>query len=225
MENDEILTNEQTPETEPETNEYVPAETKLNPEADALPSDIGEEPGNLDICPNCLEPNTENLAVCKYCGRPLHQGADPEAYEMPESEATLAKNRAEAMPEENKPKKKQEGGFRRVMPWLGLYIIYYAITGIIETSHKEDVSNYYLAYGAWAIYIVAGVLMAWPLIMKGYRKLRNLPDPEETEEAEEQATEKTAENAEPAEEPAAEESGGGNQGISSEGSESEAEDD
>ena len=75
-------------------------------DTEALPLDVKEDTGNLDVCPNCLEPNTDNLAVCKYCGMPLHQGADAEAYEMTESEEELARNRAEAVPEEKKPAKK-----------------------------------------------------------------------------------------------------------------------
>lgn len=154
-----------------------------------------EEPSNLDICPNCLEPNTDNLAVCKYCGMPLRPGADPDALEKQETEEELAANRAAATPPEpEKPKKKQESGFRRVMPWLGLYIIYYAITGFIDTSRKlktspEEISSPTLAYASWGIYIVAGLLMAWPLIKKGYRKLRHLPDPDE--EAEKETAENT----------------------------------
>ena len=194
MENDEILNNEQAPE------------------AEAVPSDPGEGTGNMDICPNCLEPNTEDLAVCKYCGMPLHQGADAEAYEMTESEEELARNRAEAAPEEKKPAKKQESGFRRVMPWLGLYLIYYAITGCIDinrqikqAAEEGQTVNAPLAYGAQVIWFAAGVMMAWPLIKKGYRKLRHLPDPEETEEA---AETEAAENAELSEEPAGDEETG-----------------
>ena len=166
-----------------------------NTESEPTTEITAAEPNNLDICPNCLEPNTENLAVCKYCGMPLRPGADPESFEKQETEEELAANRAAATPpESSKPKKKQEGGFRRVMPWLGLYIIYYAVTGIIDTSRRikaapEEISNPTLAYASWVIYIAAGLLMAWPLIMKGWRKLRHLPDPEE--EAQEEAAENT----------------------------------
>ncbi len=206
MESNELQNNDQPLENIPDGNEIIPAETSENPEE--LPSDIGEEGSNLDICPNCLEPNTDNLAVCKYCGMPLHQGADTEAFEMKESEEELAKNRAEAVPQEKKPAKKQESGFRRVMPWLGLYLIYYAITGCFDIKRQIQMAaeegqpvNAPLAYGAQVIWFAAGLMMAWPLIKKGYRKLRGLPPEEEVEE------EQAADSAETAEQTEADESG------------------
>ena len=164
-----------------------------------LHSHIGEGTGNLDICPNCLEPNTDDLAVCKYCGMPLHQGADPDEFLIRENEAQMEAARREAAPEPKKPEKKQENGFRRVMPWLGLYLIYYAITGCIDMKRQIDQAqaegqavNVPLAYFSQAIWFAAGLLMAWPLIKKGYRKLRHLPE-------EDEVTENTPEeNAEPA---------------------------
>ncbi len=210
MENNELQNNDQTIENDAEENKIV--KTDEAPDSNTLPSDLGsdvseENTGNLDICPNCLEPNTDNLAVCKYCGMPLHQGADPEAFERKETEEELAKNRAEAVPPENKPKKKQESGFRRVMPWLGLYLIYYAITGFFDVKRQIQQAleegqpvNETLAYLSQVIWLAAGLMMAWPLIKKGYRKLRHLPDEdEETEETtSETAEEPTAdESAEP----------------------------
>ena len=204
MESNELQNNDQPLENIPDGNEIIPAETSENPEE--LPSDIGEEGSNLDICPNCLEPNTDNLAVCKYCGMPLHQGADSEAFEMKESEEELAKNRAEAVPQEKKPAKKQESGFRRVMPWLGLYLIYYAITGCFDIKRQIQMAaeegqtvNAPLAYGAQVIWFAAGVMMAWPLINKGYRKLRGLPPEEEAEEQQAADSAETAEQTEAAE--------------------------
>ena len=193
MENDENLKNEAEMPLNPEESEKLQPEITADKELEALPSDVSEGNGNLDICPNCLEPNTDDLAVCKYCGMPLHQGADPDEYLMKAEAENLEANRAEAVPEEpKKPAKKEENGFRRVMPWLGLYIIYYAITGIIETSHQEDLENPKLAYASWIIYIIAGVMLAWPLFKKGYRKLRHLPDPDEIEEEEETSEENTS---------------------------------
>ena len=190
MENDENLKNEAEMPLNPEESEKPQPEITADKELEALPSDVSEGNGNLDICPNCLEPNTDDLAVCKYCGMPLHQGADPDEYLMKAEAENLEANRAEAVPEEpKKPAKKEENGFRRVMPWLGLYIIYYAITGIIETSHQEDLENPKLAYASWIIYIIAGVMLAWPLFKKGYRKLRHLPDPDEIEEEEDKTSE------------------------------------
>ncbi len=203
MENNELQNNDQTIVNDAEENKIV--KTDEAPDSNTLPSDLGsdvseENTGNLDICPNCLEPNTDNLAVCKYCGMPLHQGADPEAFERKETEEELAKNRAEAVPPENKPKKKQESGFRRVMPWLGLYLIYYAITGFFDVKRQIQQAleegqpvNETLAYLSQVIWLAAGLMMAWPLIKKGYRKLRHLPD--EDEETEEETTAETVDNA------------------------------
>ena len=81
MENNEVLNNE------PDMENAVPEAEPVTPEA--LPSEDGEDYGNLDICPNCLEPNTENLAVCKYCGMPLHQGADPDAFAAQEDRKSV----------------------------------------------------------------------------------------------------------------------------------------
>ena len=207
MENEEIKVEEQNPDAESSNVEEMTTKAEISPEKETLPSDINEETGNLDICPNCLEPNTENLAVCKYCGMPLHQGADADEYVRQESEAELEANRAQAAPETQKPAKKQENGFRRVMPWLGLYLIYYAITGCFDVSRQIKAAeaegqtvNAPLAYGAQVIWFAAGIMMAWPLIKKGYRKLRHLPDEdEETEETTSDTTEEPTadESAEP----------------------------
>ena len=163
---------------------------------------------NLEICPNCLEPNDDDLAVCRYCGQPLNPDAEPaDLSAMPEDEKTLEANRAAAVPEK-KPAKKQESGFRRVMPWLGLYLIYYAITGCFDMRRQIKAAveagqevNTLLAYLSQGIWFVAGLLMAWPLIKKGYRKLRHLP--EEDEEPAEAAP--AAETEVPAEDDADEE--------------------
>lgn len=157
------------------------------PEAD-LPEtrdpELPEGRNNLEICPNCLEPNDDDLAVCKFCGQPLIPGAEViDSSAMPESEQELAANRAAAAEQANKPKKKQESGFRRVMPWLGLYLIYYAITGVIETAHTEELKDVKLAYLSWVIWFAAGILMSLPLWKKWYRKLRHLPEEDEAEQS------------------------------------------
>ncbi len=152
---------------------------------------------NLEICPNCLEPNDDDLAVCRYCGMPLHPGAEAEPSAMPEDEKTLAQNRAEAVPEKKEEKKPQESGFRRVMPWLGLYLIYYAITGCFDIKRQIQQAleegqqvNEKLAYLSQGIWLIAGVMMAWPLIKKGWNKIH--PSPEKPEEADAAAEEMSA---------------------------------
>ncbi len=164
------------------------AESRIPEPAGPETSD-GPLPGgryNLDICPNCLEPNDDDLAVCRYCGQPLNPNAEPaDLSAMPEDEKTLEANRAAAVPEK-RPEKKQESGFRRVMPWLGLYLIYYAVTGCIDINRQIKMAreagqevNSALAYLSQGIWFLAGLLMAWPLIKKGYRKLRHLPEEDE----------------------------------------------
>lgn len=184
------------------SNPEVPeAEHPENPEAQ-----LPEGRYNLEICPNCLEANDEDLAVCKYCGQPLTPGSEViDSTAMPESEKELAANRA-AAEQANKPKKKQESGFRRVMPWLGLYLIYYAFTGVIETAHTEELKDVKLAYLSWVIWFAAGILMSLPLWKKWYRKLRHLPEEDETEEAAPETAENTeAEAGEAADETEADE--------------------
>ena len=73
-----------------------------------------------------------------------------------------------------------------MMPWLGLYLIYYAITGCFDMRRQIKAAveagqevNTLLAYLSQGIWLVAGLLMAWPLIKKGYRKLRHLPEEDE----------------------------------------------
>ena len=205
MENDEILNNEADIENAVPAAEPVTRDTDSTQETEKLPSEDGDNYGNLDICPNCLEPNTEKLAVCKYCGMPLHQGADPDAFAAKETEEELAANRAAAVPEPPKKQKKQESGFRRVMPWLGLYLIYYAITGCFDINRQIKAAeaegqtvNTALAYGSQVIWLAAGLMMAWPLIKKGYRKLRHLPDEDEAEEQVETENAEVSEEAETA---------------------------
>lgn len=170
------------PEIQEEAEIQAPRLTAEEPPAEPLPG--GRY--NLEICPNCLEPNDDDLAVCRYCGQPLNPDAEPiDISAMPEDEKTLEANRAAAIPEK-KPAKKQESGFRRVMPWLGLYLIYYAITGCFDMQRQIKAAqeagqevNVALAYFSQLIWFAAGLLMAWPLVKKGYRKLRHLPEEDE----------------------------------------------
>lgn len=206
MENNENLTEVTNHENDIPAAQSTISKAETISNNDALPSDTGEDLGNMDICPNCLEPNTDNLAVCKYCGMPLHKGADPDEFVRQESEEELAANRAQAVPEQKKSQKPQESGFRRVMPWLGLYLIYYGITGFFDVSRQIKAAeaegqpvNTTLAYASQCIWLAAGVMMAWPLIKKGYRKLRHLPEEDESAEETTETTENNeASDTEPA---------------------------
>ena len=162
------------------------AEVMIEAMEDAAPADETMPVGrfNLEICPNCLEPNDEDLAVCPFCGQPLTPGAEIDPAVMAEDEKTLKANREAAVSEEKEEKKPQENGFRRIMPWLGLYLIYYAVTGVFETAHNEELKDVKLAYLSWVIWAAAGILMGWPLIKKGWNKIHPAPEkPEETSDA------------------------------------------
>ena len=193
------------PEEEPLSEETVEIQEPAEAE---VPAEAAEPVKNLDICPNCLEPNPDNLAVCPFCGQPLHPDVEVSAEEMPENPETLEANRQEALEAQQEDKKQvRENGFRRVMPYLGCYLIIDAIFNLIELSRQEELEQPLLAYSSYLIFMAAGVLMAWPLIKKGINRLRpgtfKIDEPEEDaepagEDAEENAVPESAE--EPAEE-------------------------
>ncbi len=197
METNNELIPEQEPNKETDFEQALDTEPVKEPEAGSSIETVPEGRANLEICPNCLEPNDDDLAVCCYCGMPLHPGPETDPSAMPEDEQTLAKNRAEAVPEKKEEKKPQESGFRRVMPWLGLYLIYYAVTSCFDIKRqiKQAVEegqqvNEALAYLSQAIWLVDGLLMAWPLIKKGWNKIHPSPEkPEEPESVSEAAAE------------------------------------
>ena len=189
------------------------SEQKDEPEAQAekLPADTGTSPvENMSICPNCLEPNPDNLAVCPYCGQPLHPDADVPDSEMPEDAATLEANRQAALKAQQKDQKNsRQNGFRRIMPYLGLYLIFDAVWRIIETSrmgipenteNPGNPVNPMLVYGSHVLFIIAGILMAWPLIKQWINKIR----PGTFKVDEEEADKKPSEAETPAEESGAE---------------------
>ncbi len=171
-----------------------------------------EEKNNLNICPNCLEPNPDDLAVCKYCGMPLHPGAEPvelngENADGLTSEEEMAENRAAAVPSASNEKKEEprKNGFNSIMPFLGLYVLYSAyqtwqqVRAQIANPETEEAVNPTLGYVTVAIYAVAGLLMLRPWIEKAIEMIRG-PKAEEPAEA---AAAETAETAETDEEPEA----------------------
>ena len=170
-------------ELKPVLIEEPEVQPKTEAAADEEPEMLPNGRYNLEICPNCLEPNEDDLAVCRYCGQPLNPNAEViDISAQPEDEKTLEANRAAAVPEK-KTAQKQESGFRRVMPRMGLYLIYFGVTGIFDMRRQikaaeeaGEAVNTSLAYLSQGIWILAGILMAWPLIKKGYRKLRHLPE-------------------------------------------------
>lgn len=169
-----------------------------------------EEKNNLTICPNCLEPNPDDLAVCKYCGMPLHPGAEPveldgENADGLTSEEELAENRAAAVPSSSSDGKEEnrKNGFNSLMPFLGLYVLYSAyqtwkqLRAQIANPEAGESVNPTLGYVTVAIYVVAGLLMLRPWIEKGISMIRG-PKPEEPAEAPE-ASEASSEETAPEE--------------------------
>jgi len=129
---------------------------------------------NLEICPNCLEPNEKDLANCAYCGMPLRKQAETageiissESTEKPDSDESAKPNSPKAPAEEKKPKR----GMAYVMRGMGIYLIFYAVTEIPRSLQKGDPQERMLAIVSDIIYMVAGGMMAWPLF-KDYLKKR-----------------------------------------------------
>jgi len=132
---------------------------------------------NLEICPNCLEPNEKDLANCAYCGMPLKKQTETagevlssESIEKPDSDnsdESAKPNPPKAPAEEKKPNR----GMAYAMRGMGIYLIFYAVTEIPRSLKVEDPKNRMLAIVSDIIYMVAGVMMAWPLF-KDYQKKR-----------------------------------------------------
>lgn len=124
---------------------------------------------NLEICPNCLEPNTKDLANCAYCGMPLRPqtSEDGQIIENPENQAS-----GEETPEhetennESAPPKPAEkrSNWTKVMRGMGLYLIVYAIMELPRSFQVEDPNDRTLSIISNVIYMVAGGMLAWPMI-------------------------------------------------------------
>lgn len=158
-----------------------------------------EEKNNLNICPNCLEPNSDDLAVCKYCGMPLHPGAEPveingENSDGLTSEEEMAENRAAAVPSDEKKEENRKSGFNSIMPFLGLYVLYSAyqtwqqVRAQVADPETAESVNPTLGYVSVAIYAVAGLLMLRPWIEKAIEMIRG-PKAEEGDKAAEASDE------------------------------------
>ena len=138
---------------------------------------------NQEICPNCLEPNNDDLANCAFCGMPLH--GNPGVVELPSDHAdgnseispnpsTSTKHDAEPTdPSKGKNKKDEKinRGFTYAMRGMGLYLVVYSITELPRSLKLESPQDRKLAVFGDIIYLVAGCLMAWPLL-KDYLEKR-----------------------------------------------------
>ena len=125
---------------------------------------------NLEICPNCLEPNAKDLANCAYCGMPLRPQTSEtgEIIESPENRAS-----GEETPEHETEQKKsappqqaekKKSNWTRVMRGMGLYLIVYAIMELPRSFQLENPNDRTLSIISNVIYIVAGGMLAWPML-------------------------------------------------------------
>ena len=208
------------PAPEEETNVAECAECAAEEETAAECSECAEEgKSNLTICPNCLEPNPDDLAVCKFCGQPLHPGAEPveldgenaDGLTSPEEQA---ENRADAVPAEEKKEEPKKNNFDSIMPFLGLYVLYMAyetysqLKAQLADPETAATVNAKLGYLTVGIYVVAGLLLMRSWFYKLIEMIRG-PKAKDESAAEEKASEENAEEvteeAEPVEEAPAEE--------------------
>jgi len=150
---------------------------------------------NQEICPNCLELNNGDLANCAFCGMPLH--ADPESLEIqPENTDvnTIAgssanfntdKDNIEIIdkPSADKPKnekdEKTNRGFTYAMRGMGIYLVVYSVSELPRSFKIEDPQNRKLAILGDIIYLIAGCLMAWPLLKDYLQKRKEKQQKEE----------------------------------------------
>jgi hypothetical protein len=133
---------------------------------------------NQEICPNCLEPNNDDLANCAFCGMPLH--GNPGVVELPsdhedgntnseissDPSASIQGSVEPADSPKGKSKKddKINRGFTYAMRGMGLYLVVYSITELPRSLKLENPQDRKLAAFGDIIYLVAGCLMAWPLL-------------------------------------------------------------
>ncbi len=121
----------------------------------------------VEICPNCMEPNTAGQTNCAYCGMSLHAGENAEnsAQELSADTSAAgtpgeADNTAPAKPQP----KKQNKGFTYAMRGMGIYLIVYAISEIPRSLKLEKPQDRTLSLVSNVIYLIAGAMIAWPML-------------------------------------------------------------
>lgn len=179
---------------------------------------------NYEICPNCLEPNRSDLANCEFCGMPLHPDAAAQVKAAVSETSTENTNAVVPAPASGEaadettqaepskttevptaepaaaPKKKENKGWTYAMRGFGLYIIFYAISEGVTHFKLEDPKERRLGLLADFIYLIAGCLMAWPML-KDYLNDRKKKKAEKEKAASEQIIEGFESAAAPADVP------------------------
>lgn len=125
---------------------------------------------NLEICPNCLEPNAKDLANCAYCGMPLRPqtSENGQIIESPEAKTSGEETpEHEAEKNESAPPQKPEkktNTWTKVMRGMGLYLIVYSIMEMPRSFQLENPNDRTLSIISNVIYLVAGGMLAWPML-------------------------------------------------------------
>ncbi|GEM_PF-929008 len=140
-----------------------------------------ENHDNLEVCPNCLEPNTQDLANCAFCGMPLRAqiGEDGELTDQPETQQLELSDAAhtEAPRAQQSPKEeKKKGMWATAKRGIGLYLIIYAVMEFPRALKIESSRDRTLAIISNLIYIAAGLLMSWPMIKEYLDKRKGKTD-------------------------------------------------
>lgn len=138
----------------------------------------------VEICPNCMEPNAAGQTNCVYCGMSMHAGENAEnATQELSVDTSVAGTSAEADSSASaKPQpKKQNKGFTYAMRGMGIYLIVYAISEIPRSLKLEKQQDRTLSLVSNVIYLIAGAMIAWPML-KEYLDKRKKAQSGEIEE-------------------------------------------
>lgn len=121
----------------------------------------------VEICPNCMEPNAAGQTNCVYCGMSMHVGENAEnpAQELStDTSATETPAEAENTAPAKPQPKKQNKGFTYAMRGMGIYLIVYAISEIPRSLKLEKPQERTLSLVSNVIYLIAGAMIAWPML-------------------------------------------------------------
>lgn len=125
-----------------------------------------------------MEPNQAGLANCVYCGMPLHADASgaEAAQDLAAADAEQPRTNGNASAESPSPKtgapqtKKLNKNFTYAIRGMGLYLIISAISELPRSLKIEKQEERTLSIISNVIYLVAGVMIAWPMIKEFLEK-------------------------------------------------------
>lgn len=125
-----------------------------------------------------MEPNQAGLANCVYCGMPLHADASgaEAAQDVAAADAEQPGTDGNASTESPSPKtdapqtKKPNKNFTYAIRGMGLYLIIYAVSEMPRSLKIEKQEERTLSIISNVIYLIAGVMIAWPMIREFLEK-------------------------------------------------------